>query len=232
MLDKSPRTIIGMFNSIANQYDLMNDLMTIFSHRRTRKIATQLSDFVPSKRALDLATGTGNFTFLLFKEGQGTIIGTDMSDKMLSIALNKSQRLGTNEHISFTFSDIDHLPFSDEIFDVCTIGYGIRNVPDPLNTMKEVARVTKKGRRFIIVEVTSPTKYQVKFLVLFYIRKLVPLIAKILSVNASAYTYLADSISQFPKAIEFSKIIKQAGWKKVFWYPLYFETVTIFLAIK
>lgn len=221
-----------MFNSIAHKYDLMNDLMTVFSHRRTRKLAAQLSNFESSKKALDLATGTGDFTFSLFKEAQGTIIGADMSDKMLSIALNRSQDLGTNKHISFTLVDIDHLPFPDESFDVCTIGYGIRNVPDPLNTMKEVARVTKNGGRFIIVEATPPTNYQVKFLVLFYFRKLVPLLAKVLSANTNAYTYFAESISQFPKALEFSKIIKQAGWKKVFWYPLYHETVTIFLADK
>lgn len=156
-----------MFTSIADRYDLTNDIMTVFSHRRTRKIATQLSDFNSDKKALDLATGTGDFTFLLFKEAQGTIIGTDMSDKMLSIVTKRSQSLGTNDHVSFTLADIDHLPFSDKIFDVCTIGYGIRNVHDPLSTMKEVARVTKNGGRFIIVEATPPTNYMMKFFCAF-----------------------------------------------------------------
>ncbi len=221
-----------MFNSIADHYDRMNDIMTVFSHRRTRKIASQLSNFKPGDKALDLATGTGDFTFLLLKEAQGTVIGTDMSDKMLSVALSRSRSLGDNKHISFTRADINQLPFSNEIFDVCTIGFGIRNVHNPLITMKEVARITKNGGRFIIVEATPPTNYLVRFLVLFYFRKIAPLIAKFFSLNSNVYKYLAESITQFPIALNFSKIIKRAGWKKVVWYPIYFETVTVFVAVK
>ncbi len=231
-LDKSPNAIARMFNLSASHYDLMNDVMTVFNHRRTRKIATQLSDFKSGDKALDLATGTGDFAFLLQKKAQGTVIGVDISYKMLAIALAKSRSLDNNKNISLNQVDINTLPFSDDVFDVCTIGYGIRNVVNPLSTMREVARVTKKGGRFIIVETTPPSNNQLRFLALFHFSKLAPVFAKMLSANVSAYNYFAESMSQFPKAPEFGKVIKQAGWKKVFFYPLYFGIVTIFLAIK
>ena len=231
-LDKSPKTMARMFNKLASHYDLMNDVMTIFNHRWTRKIATQLTDFKPDEKALDLATGTGDFAFLLLKNSQGTVIGVDISFKMLAIALAKSRSLKDNSDINFNQVDINNLPFSDEVFDVCTIGYGIRNVHNPLSTMKEIARVTKKGGRFIILETTPPPNSHMRFLALFHFSKIVPLFAKLLSTNVSAYNYFAESMSQFPKALQFGKIIKRAGWSKVFYYTLYFGIVTIFLAIK
>lgn len=229
-LDKSPSTMIGMFNSLAYHYDIMNDVMTAFSHRRTKKIAVKLSGFKSGQKALDLATGTGDLAFLLLRETRGTVIGTDISDKMLLIALTRSRRLGI--HTEFKQVDINNLPFLDEVFDVCTIGYGIRNVQNPLSAMKEIQRVTKKRGRFIIVEATPPTNHYLKFLALFYFRKLAPLIAKLFFSNARAYHYLAESIFQFSKASDFVKTIKRAGWKKVVYYPMYFGIVTIFLAIK
>ena len=98
--------------------------------------------------------------------------------------------------------------------------------------MKEVARVTKKGGRFIIVEATPSTNHYVRLLTCFYFRNIAPLLAKILTLDAAAYIYFAESISQFPKSSDFTKIIKRAGWKKVFYYPLYLGTVTVFLAFK
>lgn len=208
----------------------MNDVMTFFTHRHTKEIAAQLSGFKVNERALDLATGTGDLALLLRKKSQGTVIGTDLSEKMLSIAIKKSQTI--EKEISFALADINNLPFSDETFDVCMIGFGIRNVHNPLNTMKEVARITKNRGRFVILEATPPTNCYVRFLGLFYFRKLAPLLAKAFLLNSKAYNYLAESISQFPKASDFSKIIKQAGWKRVYYYPLYLGLVTIFLAIK
>ncbi len=231
-LDKSPNTMASMFNLSASHYDLMNDVMTVFTHRRTRKIATQLSDFKSDEKALDLATGTGNFACLLLKKVQGTVIGADISYKMLALALAKFRSFDFNRDLTLNQVDINNLPFLDEVFDVCTIGYGIRNVLDPLTTMKEVARVTKKGGRFIIVETTPPPNNHLRFLAFFHFSKLAPLFAKILSANVNAYNYFAESMSQFPKAPDFGKIIKRAGWKKVFYYSLYFGIVTIFLAIK
>ncbi|MFX0170893.1 MAG: ubiquinone/menaquinone biosynthesis methyltransferase [Candidatus Hodarchaeota archaeon] len=231
-LDKSPNTMIGMFNSLAYHYDVMNDVMTVFSHRRTKKVAVRFSKFKSGQKALDLATGTGSLAFQLLKEAQGTIIGTDISNKMLWIASTRSRRLGLNSNISFKRVDINNLPFLDEVFDVCTIGYGIRNVQNPLSAMKEVLRVTKNNGRFIIVEVTPPNNDYIRFLTLFHFRKLAPLIAKLFFSSAQAYNYLAKSISQFPKGSEFAKIVKRAGWKKVYYYPIYLGAVTIFLAIK
>ncbi|MFX0050084.1 MAG: ubiquinone/menaquinone biosynthesis methyltransferase [Candidatus Hermodarchaeota archaeon] len=231
-LDKSPHTMIGMFNSVAYHYDVINDVMTAFSHRRTKKVAARFSIFKAGQKALDLATGTGSLAFQLLKEAQGTVVGIDISDKMLWIASARSRRLGMNRNTVFYRVDINNLPFLDEVFDVCTIGYGIRNVQNPLSAMKEILRVTKNNGRFIIIEATPPSNYYIRFLTLFHFRKLAPLIAKFFFSNVQAYNYLAESISQFPKASEFAEIVKRVGWKKVYYYPMYLGAVTIFLAVK
>ena len=124
------------------------------------------------------------------------------------------------------------LHFEDETFDVATIGYGIRNVPDPIKAMKEVRRVMKPKGRFLIVEATPPVSKYFRFLANFHFSKLVPFIAKFLSPSGEAYHYFAKSVEAFPTAPVFARMIKSAGWSEVYYHPMYFGTVTVFLAIR
>lgn len=233
-LDKSPETIARMFNMVASHYDFMNDAMTGFSHRATRHKAIQMSRFGPGQRALDLATGTGDFAFLLDKKAQGEafVEGIDISDKMLAVAQVRASDLGIDKKVKFRLADIHHLPYEDDSFNVCTIGYGIRNVPDPIEAMREVRRVTKPGGRFLIVEATPPVNRYLRFFADFHFSKIVPMAARILSPNSEAYEYFATSVSAFPTAPRFAQMIKQAGWRHVEYIPMYLGTVTVFLAIK
>lgn len=231
-LDKSPEIIEQMFNSLADRYDLMNDIMTGFSHRKTRKFAVKLSNYQENQRGLDLATGTGDLAFLLMNKAKGTIIGIDISEKMIIRAKKRSNSIDPSKRPVFQIVDINQLPYLDATFDFCTICYGIRNVPHPLQTMKEIARVTKKTGKFIIVEATPPGRRIIRFLSHFHFSKLVPLLARIFSSNSEAYNYLAESIIHFPPPELFRLLLKKAGWKKVTHYTMYLGTVTIFLAFK
>ena len=209
MLDKSQKTMIRMFNAIASHYDLMNDVMTGFSHRFTRKMAIKLSNFKPGQKALDLATGTGDFAFQLYNQadGKSKVIGVDISDRMLAVAKFRSKKVGINGDITFQLADMNELPYKDNTFDMCSIGYGIRNVHDPLKVLKEIARVTKRNGYLLIVEANPPKNRFSKNLAHFYFHKIVPLIAKFISPDGDAYNYLVDSISQFPAAPKFLKMI-------------------------
>ncbi|RMG30997.1 MAG: bifunctional demethylmenaquinone methyltransferase/2-methoxy-6-polyprenyl-1,4-benzoquinol methylase UbiE [Methanobacteriota archaeon] len=231
-LDKSPETIAGMFDKVAVRYDLLNDVMTGFSHRLTRKIAVKLSRFSSGQKALDVATGTGDFAFLLAKRAPGgEVIGVDISQKMLAGARYRQSKNGL-KNVRFEYGNALDLNFEDETFDVATIGYGIRNVPDPVRAMEEIRRVMRPHGRFLIVEATPPVSRYMRFLANFHFAKLVPLIAKFLTPDSDAYHYFAKSVEEFPTAPEFAKLIKKAGWAEVYYRPMYFGTVTVFLAIR
>lgn len=230
-LDKSPATIAAMFNSVASHYDFMNNLMTMFSHIWTRYLALRLVNFQSGQAALDLATGTGDFVLLLHARATDSrVIGVDISEKMLAVAQHRAKQADAS--VEFRKEDINHLSFADSTFHVCTIGYGIRNVEDPIVVMREVLRVTKPGGRFAIVEATPPVNRYLRFFSQFYFQRLVPLVAKILSPNGAAYSYFAESVNNFPTAPRFAALMRQAGWTEVCYYPQYFGTVTVFLGKK
>ncbi len=233
-LDKSIPTIIAMFSQISKNYDFMNNLMTGFSHKRTRKKALQLVPVLSDQIVLDLATGTGDFVFqtLNMLKEINMIIGIDITEKMLSIAKDRSRKEKFKNLASFSLADITYLPFHTEAFNLCTIGYGIRNIQNPMSVLKEIWRVTKESGHLIIVEATPPNNSIVKFLLDFYFRKIIPIITKLLFLETNAYRYLAESIAQFPSTQRIVKIMKNAGWKKVIHFSMYYGAVTIFFAKK
>jgi demethylmenaquinone methyltransferase/2-methoxy-6-polyprenyl-1,4-benzoquinol methylase len=212
----------------------MNNLMTGFSHMRTRKKALQLVPVQSDQIVLDLATGTGDFVFTTrkIKKEIEMIIGIDIAEEMLSIAKNRSRKEGFMNKTSFSLADITYLPFQAETFNLCTIGYGIRNLANPMSVLREILRVTKESGYLLIVEATPANNSIVRFLSVFYFRNVIPIITRLLFLETNAYKYLAESIAQFPSVQQFVKIIKRAGWKKVTYRPLYCGAVTIFFAKK
>lgn len=231
-MDKSVPTIAKMFDKISRHYDFMNDLMTGFSHRQTRKKALRLVPIKSGSRILDLATGTGDFALLvqtsLLKNKM--TVGVDISPKMLSIAKSRAIKRNFANNINLTLSDMNNLPFRDNVFNLCTIGYGIRNTDDPLRVLTEIRRVTAKSGRLLIVEATTSHNHLVRILSEFYFQKIVPILAKILHFETKAYSYLGLSIAAFPSQKKFELLLKQAGWRNLSLYSMYIGTVSIFVA--
>ena len=229
-LNKTSKAISKMFTNIAPKYDLMNDIMTAFTHRRTRKFAYNLLELKASERLVDLASGTGDFAFLINSKGQDNeIIGVDFSEGMLLQANQKKTRL--NRKLNFLASDISYLPFLDESIDVCSICYGIRNVQDPALVLKEISRVTK--HRLLIVESSVPSNRLIRFLLTLYFKKIVPLIAKTFSSDNEAYNYYFKSVENFLPPLELIKLLKKnSNWKKVVYQHLYLGAVTVYLVFK
>jgi demethylmenaquinone methyltransferase/2-methoxy-6-polyprenyl-1,4-benzoquinol methylase len=207
----------------------MNDLMTAFTHRRTRKFAYNLLDLKKEENLLDLASGTGDFAFLINSMGQDNeIIGVDFSEGMLIRAIQKKTKLDRN--LSFLASDISYLPLANESIDVCSICYGIRNVQDPLLVIKEISRVTKS--RLLIVESSVPSNRLIRFFLAFYFKKIVPLIAKTFSSDKKAYDYYFESVEDFLSPMELISILKTAHWKQVVYKKLLLGAVTVYLVSK
>lgn len=224
-----------MFDALAKRYDLMNDIMTAFSHRRTRRFALRLTRFGPGKSVLDLATGTGDFAFLLHLSGGHTskVVGVDLSEQMLAVARVSARRKGIDKDaITFLRGDISNLPFPDDMFDVCTISYGIRNVQNIHRVLKEALRVTKRGGTFVIVEATRPVQPVIRFMINFYFSRIVPIVASLFSSSPQAYDYFVRSVESFPFPDIFAKMMERAGWFKVRYFPKLLGSVTVFQGFK
>ncbi|MHA1990968.1 MAG: bifunctional demethylmenaquinone methyltransferase/2-methoxy-6-polyprenyl-1,4-benzoquinol methylase UbiE [Candidatus Hodarchaeales archaeon] len=232
-LDKSETTIKLMFNSIAQNYDLMNDLMTGMTHRYTRRFMCNLIAFHKKKNILDLATGTGdNIIYLKNKFPSIHIKGLDLSEDMLRIAFQRIKKKKLEKNVKLIEGDILSLPFESKTFDLCTISYGIRNVSNILLALKEINRVTKRGGSLIIVEATNPSNRIIRFFSHFYFQFIIPKLARIISPNFEAYNYLSDSIKAFPSYKKFKKMLEASKWSEIRVFSLLFGTVTVYQGIK
>lgn len=239
LLDKTPEAISTLFDRAALRYDLMNNIMSGFSHMATRRFALNLVKVKKKQgitlRALDLATGTGDFSFLLNQKFKCNVIGIDFSKDMLAVAAHRKRKKGITEKIKFIHGDILSLPFPDNSFTICTIGYAIRNVHNTYQTLKEIRRVTIPGGIFLIVEALPHANAFRRFLHYFYFAKMTPLVAKLLSpgsVYHPAYKYFGESVSKFLIASDLVRVMKKAGWKNIRYFPLVLGYITVVQAIK
>ncbi len=233
--NKDPANISQMFNEIAPRYDLMNDFMSMYTHKKTRRFALSLVKSKRPLKMLDLATGTGDFAFLLAthkKLQHSSITGLDFSVGMLEVGKRRSKKLGLSKEINFTQGDIMNLPFPDNQFDLLTIGYGIRNVVDIPYALKQIYRITKPGGSFLVVEATPPLNRVWRFLVKFYFEKIVTRMSKIFSSAPIGYSYFMQSVIAFYNAKEFSQKLREAGFEKVRWFPQVMGQVTVFQGVK
>ena len=233
--NKDPANISQMFNEIAPRYDLMNNFMSMYTHKATRKFALTLVKSKRPLKMLDLATGTGDFAFLLAKNKKlqhADITGLDFSAGMLEVGRRRSKKLGLSQEINFVQGDIMKLPFENNQFDLLTIGYGIRNVVDIPYALKEIYRITRPGGSFLVVEATPPLNRFFRFIVRFYFEKIVTRMSLIFSSAPVGYSYFMKSVVAFYNALEFSQKLREAGFQKVRWFPQVMGSVTVFQGVK
>lgn len=199
-----------MFASIARRYDAANEVLSLGVHRGWRRAAVRLSGVLPGDRVLDCATGTGDLA-LAFKRAvgpSGEVVGTDFCAEMLASAPAKAERAGLP--VRFEVADALALPYADASFDVASIGFGIRNVDDPMRCLREMARVVRPGGRVVVLEFGQPRG---PFGALFraYSRQVMPAIGGLLTGNRAAYEYLPRTAAAFPAGDQFLALMDQAG---------------------
>ena len=214
MFFKNPRYIRDLFNSISNNYDKLNDIMSFGLHRKIKKdiikpLNTPLTVYHLPFTILDLCTGTGDLAAILKeKYPEAKVIGVDFSEKMLEIARRK------HTDIEFLEADCTNLPFEDESFDLCTISFGLRNIEDMEKALNEIYRVLKKGGIFINLDLGKPNK----FFNLFckpYMYLWVAILGKIFHGSETPYKYLAASNETFPSPAELVKIYEKIGFSNI-----------------
>jgi demethylmenaquinone methyltransferase/2-methoxy-6-polyprenyl-1,4-benzoquinol methylase len=194
-----------MFDRIAPVYDAMNHVMTGGLDRRWRR-ATVAAVVRPGDRVLDAACGTGDLALEARRAG-ATVTGLDFSPAMLERARRKAPEL------DWVQGDALALPFEDAAFDAATIGFGVRNLDDLEQGLRELRRVLRPGGRLGVLEITQPDGVLRVFYSLWFDR-IVPLLGKVLP-GGAAYTYLPASVRRFPKPDELARLLEGAGFRGV-----------------
>jgi demethylmenaquinone methyltransferase/2-methoxy-6-polyprenyl-1,4-benzoquinol methylase len=219
----------GMFDGIAARYDLLNRLMSLGIDQSWRNAtAAELGDTGVS-RILDLATGTGDLAIhIAAKYPDARIEAVDPSAKMLDVARAKFGARGLLERVHVQLGVAEKLPYPDRHFDAVSIAFGIRNVPDRVRALSEMARVTRSGGRIAILELSEPRSGLLGPLARFHVHTVVPWLGALLS-GSREYKYLQRSIAAFPPPSEFAKLMEQAGLNVIRVLPLTFGVVHLYV---
>jgi demethylmenaquinone methyltransferase / 2-methoxy-6-polyprenyl-1,4-benzoquinol methylase len=231
-LDKHPGDVAAMFDSVAERYDLMNDILSAGQVRLWRRAVARITGARAGQRVLDLAAGTGTSS-LTFTATGADCVACDFSLGMLRAGQSRlAGRKGRDQagRLGFTAGDALRLPFRDEAFDVVTISFGLRNVASPGAALAEMHRVTRPGGRLVVCEFSTITIAPLDMLYRRYLTNVLPAIARRTARNPEAYTYLAESITDWPAQHELAGLIEAAGWSAVRWRDLSLGVVAVHVA--
>lgn len=212
-LDKQPHDVATMFDGVAEKYDVTNDILSLGQDRRWRRRVVDLVAPKPGELILDLAAGTGTSS-QPFADAGATVVPCDFSIGMLEVGKRERPAL------AFVAGDGMKLPFGDNIFDAVTISFGLRNIVDPIEGLRELLRVTRPGGRIVVCEFSTPTWGPFDTVYTNYLMRALPPVARAVSSNPESYVYLAESIRAWPDQKGLALRMVEAGWGKVDWQNL------------
>jgi demethylmenaquinone methyltransferase/2-methoxy-6-polyprenyl-1,4-benzoquinol methylase len=210
------RAVKEMFAGIAGRYDLLNHVLSLNIDRTwRRKVRRSLAHVLarPDALILDVACGTGDLSIELKRDAAATVIGTDFCRPMLDIADAKSSVEGMN--IPYVEADAMQLGFADATFDAATIAFGLRNLPNYEEGLRELGRVLKPGGKLVILECSHPRVPVFRELYDFYFSRVLPKIGGIVSGSRAAYSYLPNSVRKFPDQKTLASMMDRAGFSDI-----------------
>jgi demethylmenaquinone methyltransferase/2-methoxy-6-polyprenyl-1,4-benzoquinol methylase len=203
-----------MFDNISPKYDALNHILSLNIDKIwRRKTIKKLKPFFP-KTILDIATGTGDFAVAASKLGNVKITGIDISEGMLRVARKKIDKKTLSDKIGFIKADSENLPFKDNNFDAAIVGFGVRNFENLNKGLSEIQRVLKPGGVFFVLEFSKPVAAPFKQIYMFYFMRILPFIGRIISKDNRAYSYLPESVNEFPDGESFLTILADVGFVK------------------
>jgi demethylmenaquinone methyltransferase/2-methoxy-6-polyprenyl-1,4-benzoquinol methylase len=216
-----------MFNGIAPRYDLMNAVMTLGQHQAMRRIAARLAQPPRDGRALDLATGTGDFAAALRAiEPSVRVIGVDFAIEMMR---RGQQKFPATDFIA---GDMLQLPFTNDYFDCAVNGFVLRNVADVRGAFAEMYRVLKPGGRAVSLEITTPRAPIWKNIFGIYFDHIMPRIGGMLSGKPDAYRYLPQSVRAFYKPEQVCELMRAVGFRDVAFRWLMLGTMAVYIGVR
>jgi demethylmenaquinone methyltransferase/2-methoxy-6-polyprenyl-1,4-benzoquinol methylase len=232
-LTEKGEKIQEMFDTIAPRYDFLNRMLSFGIDRSWRRFAVSKIKCDRNGRVLDVATGTGDVALEIAAQTPETvaIAGIDFSSEMVELGKQKVAASPHAGRITMQVAPCEAIPFAADYFDSATIAFGIRNVVDRAQGLKEMFRVLKPGGRVVILEFSTPRSVLFKNLYYFYFLKVLPVVGGLFS-KFSAYKYLPDSVLEFPSRDEFKAIMAGAGFKETRHYDLTMGIATVYTGEK
>lgn len=224
--------VARMFDSIAYKYDFLNHFLSMGIDKLWRKKAISKLKKRNIQKLLDIATGTGDFAIEASRIPNIRITGVDISEQMLEEGRRKIKKKGLSEKIELLKGDSEQLNFADQSFDAITVAFGVRNFENLQLGLKEMYRVLKPGGIVVVLEFSKPVSFPFKQLYNFYFKYILPVIGRLVSKDRTAYTYLPESVSQFPDGKKFTGQLEMAGFKNSQFEMLTMGVATIYTGEK
>ncbi|MBU2053895.1 MAG: bifunctional demethylmenaquinone methyltransferase/2-methoxy-6-polyprenyl-1,4-benzoquinol methylase UbiE [Proteobacteria bacterium] len=214
--DEHVRMVRDIFATITGRYDFLNRVLSLRRDVAWRRFAVRKMRFFDTFLLLDIATGTADLAIEAARRHPAIrVTGVDFVREMLGVGRLKLDRGGLAERIRLIQADALALPFPDESFDAASVAFGIRNIPDRLQALREMRRVLVPGGRVFVLEINAPQNRLWKKAFAPYLKRFLPSVARFFSRNPAAYIYLVDSILHFPAPKAFLGMMEEAGFREV-----------------
>ncbi|MBT9489722.1 MAG: bifunctional demethylmenaquinone methyltransferase/2-methoxy-6-polyprenyl-1,4-benzoquinol methylase UbiE [Rubrivivax sp.] len=225
------RRVRGVFDSVAQKYDLMNDLLSGGTHRAWKAYTVAVANVQPGDRVLDIAGGTGDLARAFARQvgEQGSVVLSDINEAMLRVG--RDRLLDDGLAIPTVVCDAEKLPWADASFDLVSVAFGLRNMTHKEQALQEMCRVLRPGGRLLVLEF-SQVAAPLKPLYDFYSFKLMPLIGQWVAKDAESYRYLAESIRMHPDQATLKAMMQAAGFGHVDVHDLGAGVVALHVGIK
>lgn len=206
-----------MFDNIAPTYDRLNHIMSLNIDKIWRRRVMRIVRRHKARKIMDVATGTGDLAIAMAKRADRTqILGIDLSEEMLAVARKKIQKQGLEERIMLEKGDAENLAMvSSESLDAATVAFGVRNFENIERGLSEIYRTLRVGGLLVVLEFSMPKNRLIRWVYSQYAHRLLPRIGGMISKDKRAYTYLPDSVEEFPAPERFAEILKGVGFKSV-----------------
>ena len=223
-----------VFHSVAKNYDLMNDLMSMGIHRLWKRFTVELSRVRAGQQVLDLAGGSGDLSRLLCQKvgPTGHVVLADINAAMLAVGRNRLLDEGLCQQVNYVQANAECLPFTDNQFDCITMAFGLRTVTDKASALRSMFRVCKPGGKVMVLEFSTPTWTALKPIYDWYSFNVLPTIGQLVTADGASYQYLAESIRMHPTQNELKLLIEQAGFEDCHYHNLSGGIVALHIANK
>lgn len=221
-----------MFNEISYRYDFLNHFLSMGIDILWRKKLVNLLKKQHPKYVLDIATGTGDLAITASRIEAIKIVGVDIAEEMLAVGRKKIKQKKLDHKIELRLGDSENLPFETGTFDAAMVAFGVRNFENLDKGLTEMYRILSVKSKVYILEFSMPEKFPIRQLYHFYFKNILPLIGRIISKDRVAYTYLHDSVQEFPSGEAFLSRLNSAGFENASQLKLSFGIASIYVGEK
>lgn len=224
----------NVFHSVANKYDIMNDVMSLGIHRFWKHHTILAANVRKNMRILDLASGTCDLAIRMGKKlaGTGRLVATDINESMLNVGQARMTDKGLVKGIEYNIVNAEQIPYPDNSFDLVTMAFGLRNVTQKEQVLREVLRILKPGGKFMVLEFSKPVTPLVEKVYDGYSFNILPKMGQLIAGDADSYQYLAESIRMHPDQETLKSMFAEAGFKLCKYQNLSLGIVSLHQGIK